>query len=405
MPAEEITRCLTTPSRPVVTAFLETASADPQAAASATRKWKNLRRSLEREGADIDTLTAMDEAVGVDSEVVRGGVKPAEDNVTRPQPDALAEHAGGDVLAIVAARGRVLLRRALPAIPDAGSGRVGPLAWVTPLLQAQQGMIPYLVVLLDRAGADVWAVDERGDVADTEIQGDTFQLTQVNQGGLSHRRIHQRAVNKWESNTKEVAAEVSDLVRERRPHAVFVAGDTYAVGFFIAALSGDVAPLVHELESGARGPESGMDAVADQVARLVRTIAAEETAALLAHFKELRGRTDGCAEGPRNVIEALQMAVVDTLLVADDDEERRAWFGPDPTHVALDRSDVEAMGVSEPEEAPLVDVAIRAAIGTGAHVRVVPRHAIAERIGAILRSGSVAVASAQPSTGAPQLLA
>jgi peptide subunit release factor 1 (eRF1) len=125
----------------------------------------------------------------------------------------------------------------------------------------------------------------------------------------------------------------------------------------------------------------------------------------MAHFKELRGRTDGCAEGPRKVIEALQMAVVDTLLVADDDEERRAWFGPDPTHVALDRSDVEAMGVSEPEEAPLVDVAIRAAIGTGAHVRVVPRHAIAERIGAILRSGSVAVASAQPSTGAPQPIA
>lgn len=387
MPAEEISRVLFTPLRPVVTAFLDTDSADAQAASSATRRWKTLRRTLEREGADDETLAVMDGAVGVSSEVVRSEVAPAADNVTRPEPDAAADHAGGDVLAIVAAQGQLLLRRALPDRVDAGRGRVGPLAWVTPLLAAQQGMIPYVVVLVDRQGADVWAVDERGDVTDSEIEGDSHQLTQVNQGGLSHHRIHQRAVNKWEANAKEVAAEVSDLVRERRPSAVFVAGDVYAVGFFVAALPGDVAPLVRQLESGARGPESGMDGVSEEVARMARSIAAEETATLLGRFAELRGRGTGCAQGASDVVKALQMALVDTLLVADDDDAQPlAWFGPEPFHVALDRSELDAMGVTQAEQAPLVDVAVRAALGTGARVHVVPRSAVTDRIGAVLRS-------------------
>jgi hypothetical protein len=387
-PNDEVSRCVWTTLRPVVTAFLGTDSADPRAAASATRRWRNLRRSLERDGADEPTLAAMDEAVGVDSEVVRGGISPAEDNVTRPEPDAAAEHGGGDVVAIVAAEGRVLLRRDLPEIADVGRGRVSALAWVTPLLRAQQGMIPHVVVLADRRGADVWAVDQRGHVEDSEVRGETHQLTLVNQGGLSHQRIHQRAVNTWDANAREVAEEVSDLVRGRRPKAVFVAGDPSAVGFFAAALPGDVAPLVRRLTSGARGPESGWNGVAAEVRRSVRTIAAEETTALLAQFEERRGRGTGCVEGAHAVVESLQMAVVETLLVADDeaDEEREAWFGPDAPHIALDRAELAGMGVPEPEHAPLVDVAVRSAIGTGARLHVVPRHAVGGGLGAILRT-------------------
>jgi hypothetical protein len=75
------------------------------------------------------------------------------------------------------------------------------------------------------------------------------------------------------------------------------------------------------------------------------------------------------------------------LLVHEDpDDDRRAFFGPDPTAIGLRPDDLAALGVDEPSEAPLVDVAVRAALGTGAGIRVVPAgHAPTGGLGAILR--------------------
>jgi hypothetical protein len=46
------------------------------------------------------------------------------------------------------------------------------------------------------------------------------------------------------------------------------------------------------------------------------------------------------------------MATVETLLVHEaDDDERTAWVGPDPVHLALVRDDLTSgMGVAEPVE-------------------------------------------------------
>jgi len=68
----------------------------------------------------------------------------------------------------------------------------------------------------------------------------------------------------------------------------------------------------------------------------------------------------------------------------DLDDGRTAWFGPDPTQVAMTAGDVRGLGVDAPVEGRLVDVAVRAALGTGAGIRVVPV-APDGGIGAILR--------------------
>ena len=88
------------------------------------------------------------------------------------------------------------------------------------------------------------------------------------------------------------------------------------------------------------------------------------------------------------------MAQVDVLLVHDDpDEDRQAWFGPEPIHVALTEDMVAAMGVDQPRQARLADVAVRAALGTGAGVRVVPPAGASEGLGAILRWSGGATAA------------
>jgi hypothetical protein len=75
------------------------------------------------------------------------------------------------------------------------------------------------------------------------------------------------------------------------------------------------------------------------------------------------------------------------LLVHDEaDDDRTAWFGTAPHAVALDVEALRSMGEVEPVAGRVVDVLIRAALGTGAGVRISPHMAsVPEGVGALLR--------------------
>lgn len=104
-------------------------------------------------------------------------------------------------------------------------------------------------------------------------------------------------------------------------------------------------------------------------------------------WREERGQHDRAAETHGRVVEALQMHMVQTLLVHDDPgDDRMAWFGPDPGHLAMQRNELEAMGVEHPEQARLVDACVRAALGTGSDIRIVPAGELADGLGAVLRA-------------------
>jgi peptide subunit release factor 1 (eRF1) len=121
--------------------------------------------------------------------------------------------------------------------------------------------------------------------------------------------------------------------------------------------------------------------------KLAATVVAEDTVEFLRQFKEERGQRDLAVEGAQATIEALAAARVDTLLIHDDpDDDRTAWFGPEPGMVAQSEKTLSDMGVDQPRRARLVDVAIRAAFSTGAAVRIVPSvGSVDQGIGAILR--------------------
>jgi hypothetical protein len=74
------------------------------------------------------------------------------------------------------------------------------------------------------------------------------------------------------------------------------------------------------------------------------------------------------------------------LIRPDANDPRTALYGPEPALVGLERDDLRAMGVDDPQEGPLEEVAVRAALGTGAAVRLLPAGDLPTgRIGAILR--------------------
>ena len=349
---------------PFVSVYLDARSDQPQAQQQLAGRWRTVRSDLAAEGATDDDLTAIDEAV------------------------AGATHVGGDTLAIIAAGGKVLLTRHLPEPPARDRGRVGLLPWVGPLLASAQTLLPHLVVLADRTGADLYGFDAAGDGVEEEVQAVNQGpvLTRARAGGWSQRRFQQRAVEAWEENAREVADEVGRVAKELDARLVALGGDVHAVRLLRDALPTDVATLVRDLDGATRHPHGGTEQDAEHVRRLVDTVVAEETVAVVQAFKEESGQHDRAAVGPARVVEVLQATAVETLLLHDDpDDDRMAWFGPEPFHLGLDEATLHAMGVEAPQQARLLDVCVRAALGTSADVRVVPSAIVSDGLGAVLR--------------------
>jgi len=233
----------------------------------------------------------------------------------------------------------------------------------------------------------VYGFTASGRSIQREVGDDDGQDVQkVQAGGWSQRRYQNRAVMEWKDNAHEVADEVVRLAKRIDARLIAVGGDVYALNFLKEAISVELQPLLRDVDGATRHVDGGVDHIAEDVKRLVDTVVAAETTAVIAKLKEERGQHDLAADGPARVLEALQTGAVATLLVHDDpDDLRTAWFGPDPLHVGIDEASVRAMGVEQPMEARAVDVCIRAALGSSAEVRIVPKAVLVDNLGATLR--------------------
>jgi hypothetical protein len=371
---------------PFVSAYLATPSNEPNAAFRLATHWKSTRSALAEAGADEATLTAMDAAVGVDTDAVKPQASAAPENHPASPVDGAGDHAGGEVLAIVAADGQVLVREPLPTVSGGGTARVAAVPWLTPLLEAAQTRLPYVLALVDRSGADLHGCGWDTEV-ESSVEGSHDQIERNRPGGWSQRRYQQRSIDSWERNGEEVAAAVESLARRLNARLILVGGDEHAVSYTTGALSGRWEQRVHVLQHATRAAGGDVEAMNAEVDELVRAALAEEQAAVLERFAREKGQRDRAADGPARVVEALQAAMVDTLLVHDDaDDDRPAWFGPEPNQLGLGDNDLHSMGVRDPGRARLIDLAIRAALGTGATVRLVPPSAVRDGLGATLRA-------------------
>jgi hypothetical protein len=346
---------------PFASIYLTTEAAVEQAAQRSEQRWRAVRQQLADAGMPDDGLRAVDALV----------------------PDA---HHEGECLALVATAVDVLHVEHHLDPPRRDMGRWAALPSVGPLLEWRQARLPYVIVLADRTGADIVVAEADRIVADREVGGREGPVTKSAPGGWSQRRFQQRAENTWEHNAAEAAAEVARLADRAGARLVALGGDVRAVQLFEEHLPSTTKPLVHHID-GSRATDGSIDAVARDVVRLVATAAARDTVGVLEKFREERGQHDRAADGPAATLAGLAQGQVDVLLVHDDpDDAREAWFGPEAVHVGLSADDVRGMGVGEPTSGRLVDVAIRAALGTSAGIRIVPRAGgPADSIGAILR--------------------
>ncbi|MFP5317612.1 MAG: Vms1/Ankzf1 family peptidyl-tRNA hydrolase [Acidimicrobiia bacterium] len=346
---------------PYFTVYLTTEAGIDNAAYRSEQRWKNLRGELADAGAPEEVLTAIDPLVG-------------------------ESHQQGQMLAVIADAEGVLHVEHGPQAPPRDRAVVGPVPPLLPLIAVRQGFPTHLTVLADRAGADITLHRHGRPELHREAGGDDFPIRRVSPGGWSQRRFQQRAENTWESNADDVAAEISSLVDRHKPRLIVLAGDVRAVEMLQKALPAAVAELVVVVDGG-RSEDGSGDRFAEAVREHVSALVNNDIADLLGKFREELGQDDRAADGPDATLAALTRAQVEVLLVADSpDDERTALFGPAPNQVGREADTLRSMGVDDPGTAPLVDVAVRAALGTGAAVEVVPAGDVPTgRLGAILR--------------------
>ncbi len=349
---------------PFVTVLVDSESDVEQAADKYELQWKNIVRELEDKGVDAATVQAVAAAKG--------------------------EHWEGDGRLVVATAGDATVRLAVPlhTAPRRPIVDVSPLPHLLPLVDEVNTRVPHVVVRVDRAGADVSAYYDAETVAsEVTVKGHAPDIRKVPVGGWSHLKYQHRAENGWASNAREIVTAVVELAQTVDAQLLLLVGDERELVYVREDLPAELQPKVVEL-AGGRNADGSDALVRQRVADAVALHVAHETLDLLGDYAQERGQGKRAVDGLPDVLEALRKAQVQTLLITTGTTHGTLWFGPEPSQVASTGRELTELGVADPQEGPLVDVLIRAAVGTGADVQLVPgemEQAPDMGLGAVLR--------------------
>lgn len=278
-------------------------------------------------------------------------------------------------LVMIAAEGDVRLSAILPetAGDEGDLAEWGPLPHLLPLLAWRQEHPAHVVAVVDRTGADLQLYPAGATEAErVRVEGPDDEIERNQPGGTAQMRYQHRAEDSWEHNAVATAHAVDDALQRVDGHVLMLAGDVRARQYLLKHLPARVRGQVSVRPvSGSRSADGASSERARQVEEAVRQAGVAETGAVMSEFAEQRSPSGTAVEGASSTLRALAEGRLQTLLVCDDaDAQRTAWFGSRPTDVTDRRNGL-------PEEAgprvrgPLVDVAVRGAMLTGAGIRVV----------------------------------
>ncbi|WP_433270220.1 Vms1/Ankzf1 family peptidyl-tRNA hydrolase [Actinosynnema sp. CS-041913] len=346
---------------PFASVYLDASHDTEDAAKALELRWRGLREDLARQGADPDTLAAMDAAAR----------------------EPVVGKAGR---ALIAAHGTLLLNRVLPRPPAADSARWSRLPNLLPLASLLGPELPHVVVVVDRAGADLHGYDGRGELA-TEVQGDSHPLHKVRGGGWSHRRMQNKVEETAHHNAALVAEAADKLVTTLNARLLVLGGEVQARTAVREELSTRCRDVLIEVDGGSLADGADDESFDASVRALVTQYQYDLDNDVVEEFATESGREQGRAvQGMERVVAALREANVATLLVADQAlGDRTVWAGDDPALVAIRESDLRALGVDHVAEQPADEALAGAATATGAQVLVTDETKLWEGVGALLR--------------------
>lgn len=342
---------------PLTTVCLDVTRGDESGGDREVRsRWNGMRRALERDGAPAETLQAIEEVVLRPTHV--------------PGPHGRY---------IVASGSRILMDRVLAEPPVRDEAFHDGAPSLSPAVMAADEAVKYLLVEIDRLGADlIWSdpdSHEPGDVVD-HVEGGHDELHKFGGGGWAHRRFQMRVQDSWERNAEAVAAEVDKVVTEHRPELVLVTGDIRAVSLLRDAAGHQAKEILVEVPGGSRADGVKEDVFAENVHAVLEAHRARRREVVADRMREALGRGDGAVTSLDDLVDVLRKGQVSELVVIRNAagasvarlNERQLWCGSDPLQLGVRREDVTALGTPDDEVRQLrADIVVlRAAIAQDA---------------------------------------
>ncbi|WP_456825575.1 baeRF2 domain-containing protein [Cellulomonas sp. P5_E12] len=359
---------------PFTTVYLDATRAGATGDAEALERWKAVRRALERDGATAGVLDDIADVVSVPT-----GVRGPHGRV------------------VVADAQGVVVDRVLSEPPAQSHAVFGPAPALLPAVRAADQTVTYLLVEVDRNGADLtWAaggtVRTEGGPETETVEGGHDDVHKTREGGLD-RRSQTRAEDSWERNAEAVAAVLDKRVTERSPDLVLVTGDVRAVSLVCEEVGQHTRELVVEVPGGGRGDGVRRDAFETKVTETLAAFRERRRQAVLDRFREAQGRGGGAVTTLDDVIEVLRRGQVAELVLHVDAlatglGERTLWVGPEPLQLATSAADLSSIGVTGEARQMDANVAlVRAALGQDAGLTFAEDGTVdlVDGIGAVLR--------------------
>lgn len=345
-------------------------------------RWRGLREQLAAQGADEETLAAMDLAVNSGQAI---------DTVPSVGPKTPPGRVG---LAVFATHGRVALAQPLPRPPVRESATWSRRPQTGPLVAGAAEQVRWVRAVVDRTGGTLTAADAGHLRIDRDVPtAEEYPKHKSGQGGWSQLNFERSTVTVWDRNVHNVVDAVTEAADRMGADVVIVAGDVRARQMLIDRLPKRMAGRVVESDVGNRAPGGDPSTLDNVTAEAVARVARDRRMELLDRYRMdlSRGRA---REGVAPVSEAAWHASMDVLLLSDDSQfagsepPLQVWIDPDdPRAIAPDAGALRDVGVSGPERENAIAALIAAAAAEDAEVVTVDpsEQRLTDGIGAITR--------------------
>lgn len=361
---------------PFVTVHLDATRADASGDEEVAGRWRSLRRELERSGAAAAVLDEI------------------EERVTRPTGVG-----GPHGRVVIADAGGIVVDRVLKEAPAQSTAVLDDVPVLLPAVRAADQATRFLLVEVDRQGADLTWSDGSGlrQAHKESVEGDHDELRKVKEAGdgWRARRVQMRAEDSWERNAETVAADLDRQVVEKKPEIVLVTGDVRAVSLLCNAVAPRTKDLLVEVSGGSRADGVKQDVFHQRVADALEQFRRRRREETLERYRSELGRGGAAVTSVDDVVTVLQRGQVRELVLHEDVTlpgsslaDRTLWVGPEPLQIATSEGDLAGIGVTEGARRMPADVALlRAALGQDAGLTIATDGAVEvlDGVGAVLR--------------------
>lgn len=346
-----VTRARRTRGTPFASVYFDNSHTTEDATKVLELTWRELADDLRANGADAETVAALEEAVWA-----------------APYP------VGPSGRGLIASGGQVLVDRPLAEPPERPVARWSTLPYLVPLVAHAPPTVPHVVAAMDKVGAEVTGIDNTGATAyQHPVLGSEHPIHEAgSNAGLPRRHDREHVQETVRQNIHLIAEDVTKVADAVGAELIVLSGEIQGRRWLRDALPDRLRDQVVDVGDGGRIQAQYGDALEKEVTTLVAEREREHVAARADQYRaELAHGVAGlAAQGLSAVCGALREANVEALLIGGNDDEY-VYTGADPIEVATKPEVLEELGISVIDRDRADEALPLAAIAVGAGLVVV----------------------------------